>query len=123
MFAFEDNITPEDDELDAFLNDVERLRDPLHVRSHRKSKWRRWINEAGLDVEEALVIKTTIDYRDWVDQLDTPEENRSKLEAMFADPPGDADELFEISRDESGTQSFANLKVLLHARLPETAAE
>jgi SAM-dependent methyltransferase len=116
VFAFEDNIAPEDDDLDAFLNEVERLRDPSHARSHRESEWVAWVEAAGFAVEEALVIKKTIDYRDWVAQLDTPAENRRDLAALFADPPAGAEDLYEITHDDEGMASFANLKVLLRAR-------
>lgn len=57
VFAFEDNIAPMDDDLDAFLNEVERLRDPTHVRSHRESEWIDWVKEAGFDVESTIVLK------------------------------------------------------------------
>ena len=116
VFALEDNIAPEDDDLDAFLHRIERLRDPSHARSHRESEWRRWITDTGFGIEEAVVIKRTIDYRDWIAQLDTPTENRAELEALFADPPDGAGELYEITHDRDGLASFANLKLLVRAR-------
>jgi ubiquinone/menaquinone biosynthesis C-methylase UbiE len=116
-FAFEDNVAPNDDELGAFLNEVERLRDPTHVKSHAVSTWKRWLREAGFELEESLVVSKSIDYRDWVEQLDTPAANRRRLEALFADPPDGAEELYEISRDEDGVESFANLKLLVRATL------
>lgn len=116
VLAFEDNIAPEDDALDDFLNRVERLRDPSHARSHREAEWRGWVRDAGFQIEEAMVLKKTIDYRDWVAQLDTPAENRAELERLFADPPEGADTLYEIAHDEEGLASFANLKLLLRAR-------
>jgi SAM-dependent methyltransferase len=116
-FAFEDNVAPDDDELGAFLNRIERLRDPTHVESHTVATWTEWLRAAGFTVGESLVVTKTIDYRDWVDQLDTPPENRRRLASLFADPPAGAEELFDISRDESGVESFANLKVLLRATL------
>ena len=116
IFAFEDNVAPHDDALDEFLNRVERLRDPSHVRSHRESEWRAWIEDEGFEIEETLVVTKTIDYRDWVAQLDTPEENRRELERLFTDPPEGATELYEISHDDRGVVSFANLKLLLRAQ-------
>jgi ubiquinone/menaquinone biosynthesis C-methylase UbiE len=116
VFALEDNVAPPDPALDGFLNRVERLRDPSHVRSHTPDEWAAWVTEAGFEVERTRLIKRTIDYRDWVDQLDTPAKNRRELAALFADPPDGAAELFEIERDDAGVASFANLKLLLRAR-------
>jgi SAM-dependent methyltransferase len=114
-FAFEDNIAPADDDLDAFLNGIERLRDPTHVRSHRESEWRAFVENAGFRIEESLVVPKWIDYRDWVVQLETPAPARRELESRFADPPAGATELFAIEYEEGNVVSFANLKLLVRA--------
>jgi ubiquinone/menaquinone biosynthesis C-methylase UbiE len=114
-FAFEDNIAPEDDALDAFLNDVERLRDPTHHRSHRESEWTAWVEAAGFSVEETRVVTKEIGYASWVEQLDTPAENRRELRERFADPPEGATDLYEITHEDGDLVSFSNLKVLLRA--------
>lgn len=116
VFAFEDNIAPNDESTDAFLNRIERLRDPSHMRSHTEAAWRAWFDEAGFDIEAGMVVTKTIDYRDWIAQLDTPTENRQKIEALFSDPPEGAADLYEITHAEDGIASFVNLKVLLRAR-------
>ncbi len=43
-----DSMSPDDPELDAFLDMVERRRDPTHVRSYRRDEWMRIIERAGL---------------------------------------------------------------------------
>ncbi|MWV38448.1 class I SAM-dependent methyltransferase [Natrialba sp. INN-245] len=116
VFALEDNVAPAESELDAFLNEVERLRDPTHVRSHTESEWRQWLTEAGFDVEERLLLSKEIDYRDWVRQLETPAENRAQLREAFADPPAGASELFDITYEDGELVSFSNLKLLVLAR-------
>ena len=117
VLTFEDNVAPDDEELDAFLNEVERLRDPTHVRSYTVAEWKRWLEEAGFDVPEARVAKKRLDYETWIDSLDTSEENRERIESMLREPPVEyperARELFEISYDDSGVESFSNLKLLV----------
>jgi len=119
VFAFEDNVAPDDEELDAFLNEVERLRDPTHVRSYTVAEWKRWLEEEVFDVLEARVVKKKLDYETWMDSLDTSEENRERIESMLSEPPVEhperARELFEISYDDSGVESFSNLKLLVRA--------
>jgi SAM-dependent methyltransferase len=114
-FAFEDNIAPDDDALDAFLNTVERTRDPTHVRSHRVGDWRAWLRDHGLTVERSRVVKTTLDYDEWVATVDLSTERRERLRAVFADRPAGATELFEIVDGDGAVESFANLKLLLRA--------
>lgn len=115
VFAFEDNIAPEDADLDAFLNDVERLRDPTHYRSHTETEWRDWLEGAGFTVEETRVVKKEIEFESWVDQLDVPADRRTELRERFADPPDGADDLFEITWEDGDLVAFSNLKVLLRA--------
>lgn len=114
-FAFEDNVAPDDGDLDAFLNRIERLRDPTHVRSHTVGEWHDWLDEAGFSIETSRVVKKTIEYDDWVAQLDTPEEAREELEELFSDPPEGAGELFELTYDDGTIATFDNLKVLVRA--------
>lgn len=113
--AFEDNVAPDDDALDEFLNTVERLRDPTHVRSYRVSQWVDWLEAAGFTVEESRVVKKTIEYDDWVATQDTPAENRRELEATFASAPPGAEDLYELTYENGDIASFANLKLLLRA--------
>ncbi|MFQ5478308.1 MAG: hypothetical protein ACE5E4_06800 [Candidatus Binatia bacterium] len=47
-----DTLSPEDDELDAFLNRIELLRDPSHVRDYRVSDWREMLAEVGFELED-----------------------------------------------------------------------
>ncbi len=115
-FAFEDNVAPADDALDDFLNTVERIRDPTHVRSHAVTDWIEWLETAGFAVETSRVVTKTLDFDEWVANVDAPPERRARLEAAFADPPVGAVETFELTYDEGEIESFANLKLLVRAR-------
>lgn len=46
-----DGMAPEDDALDRFLNDLDRLHDPTTVRNYRPSEWRRMIEATGLRLD------------------------------------------------------------------------
>lgn len=113
--AFEDNVAPDDDALDGFLNRVEQIRDSTHVRSHRVGDWLRWLGEAGLTVETSRVVTKTLDYDEWIANVDPPAERRERLDAAFDDRPPGATETFEIAESEGEIESFANLKLLLRA--------
>jgi SAM-dependent methyltransferase len=51
-----DGMAPEDDELDRFVNELDRLHDPTTVRNYRPSEWRAMVEGAGLRVD-ALEIE------------------------------------------------------------------
>jgi len=46
-----DGMAPEDDALDRFLNDLDRVHDPTTVRNYRPSEWRRMIERSGLRLD------------------------------------------------------------------------
>jgi ubiquinone/menaquinone biosynthesis C-methylase UbiE len=123
IFGFEDNVAPDDRELDEYLNEIECLRDSTHVRSYTVGEWKRWFEDAGFDMRESRVVKKSLDYDTWIDSLDTSEENRERVESMLREPPVEnperARELFEISYAEGGeVESFSNLKLLVRAGIP-----
>lgn len=49
--VIDDRSVPEDDEVDALLNRLDRLHDPSHVRQYRPAEWRTLLGEAGFRVE------------------------------------------------------------------------
>ncbi|MBB6644854.1 class I SAM-dependent methyltransferase [Halobellus ruber] len=115
-FAFEDNVAPDESALDTFLNTVERLRDPTHVRSHAVADWLGWLEDAGFAVEATGVVARTLDYGTWLETVDAPPERRERVASAFADPPDGAAEAFEIRRgDDGAVESFANHKLLVRA--------
>jgi ubiquinone/menaquinone biosynthesis C-methylase UbiE len=88
-FLLDDNMAPEDAELDAFMNRFEQWRDPSHVRAHTISEWRGWIEQAGLAVEhvEPLSLKR-YGFSEWTERMRLPPTERDALEAwLIAAPP------------------------------------
>ncbi len=95
-----DNMVPEDDELDAFMNRFESWRDPSHVRAHRSSEWVRLMEAAGFTVEAAdpLVRKRYV-FADWTAKQSMPAEQRGALSRWLLDAPGRCREFFAVTGD------------------------
>lgn len=113
VFAFEDNVAPEDPVLGAFLNRVESLRDPTHVESYTMPTWRRWLVEAGFEIHQTRVLRSRLTYGDWVARTDPPKSRQAELESLLTDPPAGAGEAFAIDVVEGDVISFDNLKGLI----------
>lgn len=80
-FVLDDNMAPEEPELDEFMNTAEKWRDPTHVRAHRSSEWTHWIEEAGLVMvrQEPLAFKRH-PYAAWTARSQTPKDVAEELE-------------------------------------------
>lgn len=67
-----DSVAPEDPAQDTFLNTIELLRDPSHVRDHAVSRWLVLLESAGLAAECRRTWRLEIDFDDWVARMATP---------------------------------------------------
>ncbi|KAB1196084.1 MULTISPECIES: class I SAM-dependent methyltransferase [Haloferax] len=116
VFAFEDNVAPEDQALATFLDGIERLRDPTHVELYPVSQWRQWFEDEGLAVEAVETAKLTLDFDDWTDRTGVSPDDEAELERRFREASPAATDLFEVEFDGDAVVSFANPKALIRAR-------
>lgn len=113
-FALEDNVAPEDDALDSFLNDLEAMRDPTHVRSYKTSTWHEWLADAGFSVEETAHLMKTINFRPWVNRIRAlDEDDRKAVHRTLLDAPDDVVELYDIEIKAGEVHTFGSLKALI----------
>ncbi|RNB87247.1 class I SAM-dependent methyltransferase [Brevibacillus fluminis] len=73
-FLLIDNIAPEDEALDRFVNTLEKLRDKSHVRSYSIREWRAWIESTSLEEQRSATRKKTFTYATWVRRTTESEE-------------------------------------------------
>lgn len=108
--AVPDNLA----EVDAWQNQVEKLRDPSHVRNYSPAEWRGTLESAGFQIEaiELLEESHPMNLEDWLQKSGCTGEPADQVRNLFAAPPADAARLFRI---ENG--SFQWLRVALSARL------
>jgi ubiquinone/menaquinone biosynthesis C-methylase UbiE len=78
-----DSISPEEPEIEAFLHEIEILRDPSHVRNLRLSTWVTLLNEAGLTVKSAREAGTFLDIPSWTQRMRTPAASVATIERLF----------------------------------------
>nr|BBH85560.1 putative methyltransferase YcgJ [Thermosporothrix sp. COM3] len=79
-----DSIAPEDETLDGFLNEIEALRDPSHVRNHRVSEWLVILKEAGIEAHEERSFDISLDFLNWTQRQRTSAENVQRLRELFS---------------------------------------
>jgi ubiquinone/menaquinone biosynthesis C-methylase UbiE len=96
-FVLVDTMAPEDDELDAFLNEIELQRDPTHIRDYRVSEWRQRFAEVGLELEFMQAWAIPLEYQSWVERSRTDEAGLEGLERAFSGASSRVREAFEIN--------------------------
>lgn len=91
-----DTISPPDEVADRFINAVETLRDPTHVRDWSVAEWEAALGGAGLTIQAAEEMPLELDFEDWVRRSATPPELREVLAGMLQSAPARLRTLFQV---------------------------
>jgi SAM-dependent methyltransferase len=69
-----DSISPDEPELEWFINEIEVLRDPSHLHSYRLSEWLTLLGDAGLTATVRQEWDSVLDVPSWTQRMQTPPE-------------------------------------------------
>ncbi len=120
LFLLDDNMAPEDAELDAFMNRFEQWRDPSHVRAYTVGEWRGWMADAGLTVEHVdPLARKRYEFADWTARIRMPDAERDALEAWLLAAPPRCAEFFEIAVEDGHVRSLCGAFAVIVARRDE----
>ena len=112
LFVLVDNFAPDDPDLARFINEIETLRDPSHVRNHTAGGWRKLLEQAGLattvDSDTGLTKLVT---ENWLERSQTAPGRAAEVRRRLASAPPLAIERFHIT-----PTSFAVHKIILVGR-------
>lgn len=98
-----DIVAPEDAARDTFLQTIELLRDPSHVRDHSVSQWKARLTEAGFKAEVVKLWPVPLDFDDWVARIHTPDLNIEMLKALFDGASSEISSAMQFQPDYSFT--------------------
>lgn len=112
-----DTTGPDDDpEAVLWMNEIEVLRDPSHVRNYTPSEWREIVESVGLSVEEISDVGggITIPLQDWMTKSGCDQARREELRRRFLAAPPAVEEAFRIE-ENAGEVFFTWPRVVLNA--------
>ena len=116
-FLLDDNVAPEDPDLDEFMNRFEKWRDPGHVRAHKVSEWRAMIEEAGLRIEHVEPPgRKPYPFEEWTSRIGMGEDERDELEAWLLAAPKSLKDFFEVVVEDGRVVSLTGVYAILVAR-------
>jgi ubiquinone/menaquinone biosynthesis methyltransferase len=113
-----DSTVPGDPALDAFLNGVEKVRDPSHVRSYRVEEWLEFLAEAGLLLQQAATIWKTHAFPEWVARTGIPKAVQREVESIFLTAFPLARETFRVRTDAGRVASYSDEKAIFVVKKP-----
>ncbi|HVJ35901.1 MAG TPA: class I SAM-dependent methyltransferase [Terriglobia bacterium] len=106
---FADVVTPGEPLRDTFLQTIEMLRDPSHVRNYSVAEWQAALREAGFEPGEVTTRRLRLEFTSWVTRMQTPELHQQAIRSLQQRMPADIQQHFEIGADGSFTLDTATI--------------
>ena len=97
-----DNISPEEIESDLFLNEVERLRDPSHIRSHTLRQWLHYFEKTDLMTISVELFERNHPFQEWAARTGLDKDGIKVLEQRFLEASPGIREQFKVQTDDEG---------------------
>ena len=116
--AIIDSVVPGEPSLDAFLNGVEKVRDPSHVRSYRVDEWLEFLAGAGLLLLQAASLWKTHAFPEWVARTGRPKAVQREVETIFLSAFPLARETFRVRTEGGRVVSYSDEKAIFVAKKP-----
>jgi len=114
----EDSIVPPGPAGD-FLNALEALRDPSHVRSLTLDGWWSLLLEGGFDVSRVATFDKRHDLDEWMNRMRTPEPARAEIRQRLRAAGPSLRRAFALEYDGENPLAYRDLKALFLAPAPQ----
>ena len=102
-----DVVSPGVSLLDTWLQTLELLRDPSHVRDASTAEWGAALAAAGLAIERIEHFRLRLDFATWVARMNTPEPQVTAIRMLQARAASAVKDYFEMEEDGSFTVDTA----------------
>jgi len=103
LAVFMDVFAPADPLLDTWLQGLELLRDPSHLRDYSLAEWSAMLVAAGFKSPEASTYRLHLDFAQWIARMDTPAPLVTAIRALQGKAASDVGRHFAIEADGSFT--------------------
>jgi ubiquinone/menaquinone biosynthesis C-methylase UbiE len=114
-FLVQDMLGHDDAEAAAFITEVERRRDPSHVRAFRQIEWTAFLRAAGFTVMDEAVMSRRRSWDDWTSRTRMTAQARADLERFVLAAPARCREAFDFAIERDRVASFSDRMLLLRA--------
>ncbi len=114
-FLLQDILGHDDAEAAAFILEVERRRDPSHVRAYRAVEWKAFLRAAGLTVMDSTLVAKRRPWDEWTARTRMSPEGRRDLDAFVCAASETCRAAFDFVLAGGRVESFTDRMLLLRA--------
>ena len=99
--VFMDAVSPGSALLDSYLQTVEMLRDPSHVRDYSRAEWEGALVKAGFKPDRSVQRRVRMEFPVWIARMRTPEVRANAIRSLQDEMSADVVKHFAIEADGS----------------------
>ena len=103
LAIFMDATSPPSPLLDTWLQTLELLRDPSHVRDYSVTEWRAMLAAAGFTPGAVSPYRLRLDFSSWISRMNTPDAHVQAIRSLQQRAGADVSAHFAIETDGSFT--------------------
>jgi ubiquinone/menaquinone biosynthesis C-methylase UbiE len=107
LALFADIVTPGTALLDTWLQTLELLRDPSHVKNRSVGEWAAALAASGFAVESVATWRLRLEFAPWIARMRTPDAHVAAIRSLQARASSEVRGYFEIEDDGSFTLDTA----------------
>lgn len=114
-FLLQDILGHDDPGANAFITEVEKRRDPSHVKSYRVGEWKAFLRAAGLTVIDQAVVAKTRPWDEWTGRTRMSAPAKAELERFVRAAPQTIRDAFQFRFERERVTSFIDRMLLVRA--------
>jgi ubiquinone/menaquinone biosynthesis C-methylase UbiE len=107
LAIFMDVVTPGVPLLDTWLQSMELLRDPSHVRNVSLNEWTSTLASLGFDVGQVATYRLRLEFTSWIQRMQTPDTHVAAIRSLQQRAAAAVTDYFEMKSDGSFTVDTA----------------
>jgi SAM-dependent methyltransferase len=114
-FLVQDILGHEDEDAAAFILEIEKRRDPSHVRSIPRREWEAFLRAAGLTIIDETVLSKLRLWEEWTTRTRMTPAAKAELERVVLEAPARYLDAFSFVTEGGRIVSFTDRMLLLRA--------
>lgn len=112
-----DVVSVEELTQDSFLQTIEMVRDPSHVRDHTITQWFMMLIDAGFEVDQVKRFEIRLGFQAWVERMATPPTHIEVVKSLFRGAADDVRASFQLPKEIGDADfEFVILGAVMRAR-------
>ena len=103
QFILADIVSSDIFTVDTYIQAIELLRDPSHVRDHTTAQWMAMLSGAGYGAELVYEWDVRLDFDSWVERMRTPENSVAAIRSLLDGAPEEVRSALQVEPDHTFT--------------------